>query len=178
MPSPIVPNFNLLARQFTFEGRFLEACPFGNGHIHDTYALSFAIGNGKIHRYILQKMNTRIFTQPVLVMENIAKVTAYLRQAILAAGGDPLRETLTLIPAQDGRLYYQDEESATWRAMIFIEGAQTYQVVSDLHLYTHAARAFGRFQLHLADFPAAELHVTLPRFHDTPWRLENSHRAV
>jgi len=172
------PNFPDLIRQFTFEGRFLEAAPFGNGHIHDTYAASFDLGGGKARRYILQNMNIHIFTKPVEVMENIEKVTAHLRKVIQQAGGDPERETLTLVPTQDGKSYYQDENGSTWRGMVFIEGAQTYQIVSDPILYRHAAQAFGRFQARLADFPASELHVTLPDFHNTPWRLENFIRTV
>ena len=172
------PDFFSLARQFYFEGRFLEASPFGNGHIHDTYAASFEICKGKTHRYILQKMNTHIFTNPIQVMENIEKVTAHLRLAIQQAGGDPLRETLTLVPAIDDKSYYQDGNEGTWRAMVLIEGAQTYQIVSDPSLYTHAARAFGRFQVRLVDFPIDVLHITLPDFHNTPWRLENFIRAI
>ena len=178
MTSLLELDFPTLIRHFAFEGSFLEACPFGNGHIHDTFAARFDIGSGKTRRYILQKINTHVFTQPVRVMENIEKVTAHLRKAILQTGGDPLRETLTLIPRLDGKSFYQDETGAVWRAMIFIEGAQTYQTVSDPRLYMQAARAFGRFQIRLTDFPVGDLHITLPDFHNTPWRLENFLQAV
>jgi thiamine kinase-like enzyme len=40
------------------------------------------------------------------------------------------------------------------------------------------ARAFGRFQRQLVDFTSEELHVTIPNFHNTPWRLENFQRAI
>ena len=39
--------------------------PYGNGHINDT----FLVVADK--RYILQRMNTSIFTRPVELMENI-----------------------------------------------------------------------------------------------------------
>ncbi len=171
--SPIMPNFPDLIPHFTFEGSFLSAHPFGNGHIHDTYAATFETEPGQTHRYILQKMNTHIFTRPVQVMENIQKVTSHLRRVIEEVGGDPRRETLTLIPTQEGKFYYQEEDGSTWRAMLFIEGAQTYQTFLDPELYNRAAGAFGLFQVRLADFPASDLHVTLPDFHNTPWRLNN-----
>ncbi len=176
--SPIMPNFSELIRHFIFEGSFLSAHPFGNGHIHDTYAATFETKPGQTHRYILQKMNTHIFTRPVQVMENIQKITSHLRRVIEATGGDPQRETLTLIPAQDGKFYYQEEDGSTWRAMLFIEGAQTYQAVLEPELYNRAAGAFGRFQVLLADFPASDLHVTIPDFHNTPWRLSNFMFAI
>ena len=37
--------------------------------------------------------------------------------------------------------------------------------------FYQAAVAFGKFQQALADFPAATLHETIPRFHDTEDRL-------
>jgi len=172
------PEFVYLTKQFRFEGRFIEAVPFGNGHIHDTYAACFTNGNSGVHRYILQRINTNVFREPLKVMENIEKVTAHLRQRILAEGGNPDRETLTLVPTIDNRSTYIDETGGTWRAMVFIEGAQTYQAVTNLDLFTHAAHAFGRFQKHLADFPANELHITLPNFHNTPWRLQNFIQAM
>ena len=41
-------------------------------------------------------------------MENILGVTDFLREKIAAAGGDPTRETLSVIPAVDGKPYYKD----------------------------------------------------------------------
>jgi thiamine kinase-like enzyme len=178
MKSPLTPNFPEIVRRFTFEGNFLSAQPFGNGHIHDTYAAIFATGMGKKHRYILQKINTHVFPRPIQVMENIQKITEHLRRVIEGTGGDPLRETLTLIPAKDGNIFYQEIDGCTWRALLFIEGAQTYQTVSDPNLYDRAAKAFGRFQVQLADFPTDNLHMTLPDFHNTPWRFNNFKKAL
>lgn len=172
------PNFQELVRNFCFEGRFLEAEPFGCGHIHDTYAVTFRVGKKRMQRYILQCINTNIFTKPKEVMENIAKVTAHLRTVIQARGGDPIRETITLILTQNGDLSYQDTDGSIWRGMILIEGARTYQTVTDPAIYTQAARAFGRFQRQLADFTSEDLHVTIPNFHNTPRRLENFQRAI
>lgn len=35
-------------------------------------------------------------------MDNVSSVTAYLKKEIERNGGDPLRETLTIVPALDG----------------------------------------------------------------------------
>ena len=66
---------------------------YGTGHIHDTYAAIFQAG-GDTRRYILQRINQNVFRDPEGAMKNIQAVTAHLRRKILAAGGDPLRETL------------------------------------------------------------------------------------
>ena len=54
----------------------------GNGHINDTYRVDGM-------PYILQRINTEVFKNPRELMENIERVTAHLRQKIVAAGGDP-----------------------------------------------------------------------------------------
>ena len=51
--------------------KLTECIPYGNGHINDTYRLTFRVGE-KVNRYILQRMNKSIFTDPVGLMENIS----------------------------------------------------------------------------------------------------------
>ncbi len=48
-------------------------------------------------------MNKSIFTQPVELMENVLGVTSYLRERIIENGGDPERETVTVIPTAEGK---------------------------------------------------------------------------
>lgn len=52
------PNFENIVKQFAFEGKFIEANPYGSGHINDTYAASFQKADGATHRYILQRSMT------------------------------------------------------------------------------------------------------------------------
>ena len=172
------PDFNALTQSFRFENTFLDAGPYGNGHIHATYAARFIKPDGSIQRYIFQRINHHVFRDPPAVIENMRKVTHHLSQKILDSGGDPQRETLTLVETVDGGFYYQDEAGETWRAMLFIEGAQTYQSVRHPAHYTNAARAFGRFQKLLADFPVQELTLTIPDFHYTPKRLAAFQTAI
>ncbi len=167
-----------IAGNFTFEGRFIEAEPYGYGHINDTFAARFKKEDGSGHRYILQRINHRVFKNPEKLMGNIEGITRHLREKILQTGGDPDRETLNLIPALDEKCFYKDPEGNYWRGYIFIEDAQTYQVVEKpLHFY-HAGRAFGRFQKLLGDYPAETLYETIADFHHTPKRLEALKAAI
>ena len=74
----------------------------GNGHINDTYRVTFENEQGVKRHYILQQMNKSIFKNPVELMENIVGVTEFLKRKISANGGNPERETLNVIPAKDG----------------------------------------------------------------------------
>ncbi len=174
------PEFDFLSivPHFAFEGDFLEAARYGQGHINDTFAARFRLPDGRIRRYLVQRINTRVFREPERLMENIQAVTTFLRQRILAAGGDPRRETLTLIPDGGGRPYYRDPDGGVWRAYVFIEGARTYQLARSPDQMLQAGRAFGTFQRQLADFPAGRLHETIPHFHDTPARIRALEDAV
>ena len=65
---------------FQYEGMLIDERPYGNGHINDTFLLTFEIAEmGKI-KVILQRMNKEVFTDPVALMENIIGVTSYLKR--------------------------------------------------------------------------------------------------
>lgn len=160
-----------IVRHFRFEGDFLEARPYGFGHINDTYAARFRKADGVVHRYVFQRINHHVFENPEELMQNVERVTAHLRKKIIAAGGDPERETLNLIPTTDGNIFFKTDSGNYWRAYILIKGAQTYQVAKNLdHVYS-VAYAFGRFQKLLGDFPAEQLYETIPDFHHTGKRF-------
>ena len=163
--------------QFSFPGDVvaIHLCKFG--HINDTFVVQVRVG-GRIDRFILQRINHHVFRQPEALMTNIVKVTAFLRQKIAQEGGNPDRETLTLIPTKEGRLYHRAPDGDYWRSYRFIDGARSYMQVENPDQLYHAARAFGRFMRLLDDFPAEELHETIPDFHHTPKRFRALMRAV
>ena len=167
----IVPHFPL-------SGTFLSACPYGSGHINDTYALVCKVPGRGEKRYLLQRINTGIFKDPDGLMENINGVTDYLRRIILEQGGDPERETMTVIRTVENQPYYRDKEGGCWRIYGFIEDTVSYDLVEKPEDFYVSAKAFGRFQMLLSDYPAATLHETIPGFHNTPQRFENLKRAV
>ena len=115
---------------FKLPGELKECVVYGNGHINDTYRLTYEIPNGT-KRYILQRMSKSIFKDPVGLMENIGGVTSWLRKKIIANGGDPERETLTIVKSQENLPYFRDSKGEYWRVYLFIEGATSYDAVKD-----------------------------------------------
>ena len=148
---------------------------YGEGHINDTFAV-WAADHSR--RWILQRINTDTFTDPAGLMENVTGVTSYLRREILARGGDPDRETLNVVPTREGKPYYTDCEGSAWRAYLFVEGTVCLQKVENERDFYTAAETFGNFQNQLAGYPAATLHETIARFHDTPNRYANFEKAL
>lgn len=167
--SPSIGDVRSVAREFQIGGEFVQAAPYGSGHINDTYCVIYNQA-GTRPRYILQRINHKVFQNPSAVMANVQRVTFHLAGK-LAGEPDFSRRALSLIPARDGRPFVLDAHGNYWRTYLFIEKAQCYDTVQSTQQAFEAAKAFGRFQKLLADLPAPRLRDTIPDFHHTPKRF-------
>ena len=164
------------ANAFDFGGPVVcDANHYGEGHINDTFMV-WREDHSK--RFILQRINTDTFTNPVGLMENVCGVTRHLRAKILAEGGDPARETLNVIPTLSGSTCYLDADGGAWRAYDFVEDTICLQQVGSETDFRTVAETLGKFQNQLEDYPASTLHETIARFHDTPNRYANFEKAL
>ena len=91
----------VIASRFALDGEILDITPVGEGFINDTYRIRTGSGTPD---YILQRKNGNIFKDVPAMMENIRKVTDHIRRKVLAAGGDPDREVLRVIPTRSGTI--------------------------------------------------------------------------
>ncbi len=164
-----------VVRAFPLPGRFRGGAPHGSGHINDTFAITFDQAGTPV-RYILQRINGRIFRDVPGLMDNIRRVTAHAAGA--ATGEDAARRALTLVPARDGSPFHRDAHGAGWRCYLFVERARTHDVIETPRQAEEAARAFGEFQRLLLDLPGPRLRETIPGFHDTRRRFGNFRRAL
>ena len=163
---------------FQLNGVAVSAERYGSGHINDTYLVRTQKADGTEGRVIMQRMNTSIFKEPELLMENILRVTSFLRERIIENGGNPERETLNVIPTKDGKAFFVDSEGKYWRCYVFIEDATGYDKVENPEDFYQSAVSFGNFQCLLADYPAETLHETIKGFHDTKARFEVFKQAI
>ena len=163
---------------FAIPGAYLESHPYGGGHINDTFVAAFSQAGTRL-RYIFQRINERIFTDPAALMENIERVTNEAQRQLLEAGvPDRSRRSLRVIPSIDGLPYFRDGVGKFWRAYLFIEGARTYDIIKDEAQAYEAARAFGQFQGLVSNLPGPRLHETIPNFHHTRSRYDRLRHAV
>lgn len=170
MPEPTPGYLQTIFNQFSVEGDFISAAPYGMGHINDTFVGTFRTGLAQ-KRYVLQSINHHVFKEPEKLMENIQRVTQYARQQITSRGGNPDRETLNLIPTRRGESYICTSDGVYWRMYQFIQDASTYEVAQNLEQVYHTAKAFGAFQKLLDSLPGLRLHETIPNFHHTGKRF-------
>ena len=172
----LTPDFHAI-KAFDLPECVLGAARYGRGHINDTCCVVCQPREGNAIRFILQGLSTTAFSDPHALMENFVGITSFLRVRILQAGGDPERETLSLIKTTDGKDYYTDPTGKVWRMMPFIEGTDCLHKATP-ELFEASARAFGKFQKLLQSYPAEKLHETIPKFHDTEDRFDKFMRAV
>ena len=169
-------DFTAVLRHFCIDGDFVEVVPHGSGHINHSYRVSFETG-GVRRRYLLQRVNTDVFQQPELLMNNIQRVTSHLA-AKFAGRPDAERRVLTLVPTHNGHTWHRGSDCGVWRMFVFIEDAFSFDSIELPSQAFEAAKAFGSFQLALADLLSPRLHETIPAFHDTPKRFSDFEEAV
>ena len=156
-----------IATKFRIDGSVESIRPLGEGFINDTYIVRT---NGDAPDYILQRKNRDIFPDIDGMMGNIAAVTGHIRRKVLAAGGDPMREVMTVVPTADGALYHTDADGQNWAMTVFIADTVAYTRADSLELAYMGGLGIGKFQAQLADFtmPLAE---TIKGFHNIRHRF-------
>lgn len=167
-----------ISNEFAIAGEFVEGHEINSGHINTTYMASYEMPSGEVQRYILQRINEKVFKDPLAVMHNVECVTRHINWKVLRVKKDLGGQTLNLYPARGGRFYAIGEGGGIWRCYNFIEGCHTYDIVENTRQAYQAARAFGSFQDLVSDIPVREILETIPDFHNTPKRYKRLMEVV
>lgn len=160
-------NLKGIAAKFEFKYPIKNIKPLGEGLINDTFIVET---EGK-DEYILQRKNKNIFKDVPKMMDNIAKVTAHLKEKVKKQNGDVEREVVTLIETKDHKLFYQDADGEYWTAMLYIPDTIAYQEANSAELAEQGGRGIAKFQAMLADMDE-QLADILPGFHNMRFRLK------
>ena len=153
---------------FCLNGKPVKCTNFGHGHINSTFKIETDAGC----EYVLQRINTYVFKDPVSLMNNAGAITDYIRARV----SDP-RLALHFLTTTDGKFYYEDEQGEFWRMYDFVGGFSLDTPEEEGDFY-QSALAFGRFQQLLSDFPAETLVETIPEFHNTIDRYRQFKESV
>ncbi len=145
--------------------------PIGSGHIHDTYLVD-QCGEGH-PPLILQRINTYVFPDVVVLMSNMERVTAHVAFKNRKEGRDPATSGLVLVEATEGKSWVGNEEIGYWRMFWFIENQHSYERAEGNDMAFEGGRAIARFQHLLSDMDPSLVSEVIPHFHDLRFRLEN-----
>ena len=157
---------------FHLKGPFFSYEEVSQGNVNRTYKANYVRDDGTgmavIKSYLVQRVNTYAFRNPVQLMENIDLVTEYIREK------QPDKVSLHYhhTGEENGRkTYLMDDDGSFWRICNYVPSV-TFDTCDDLRVVRNAGEAFGEFQMVLSDFDASRLYYTIPDFHNTRKRYE------
>lgn len=160
-----------VAEHFTLQGRVLDLREYGHGNVNDTFLVT--VEGAAKQQFILQRLNPRVFRRPELVMGNLRIVGDHVARRLARAPLSRGRgfELPRVLLTRDGRDHVIDPGGSFWRALSFIEAAETFDTIKDAGHAQEVGYALGTFHNLLSDLAPEHLSDTLPGFHLTPGYL-------
>ena len=136
----------------------LEVQQLGLGHIHDSYLIQ----QSGTPSWILQKLNTQVFTKPEQIEKNHHALVRLFKKESIDRLGVQLPQ---VVPYSAQSLYYWDADHQPWRLYTFYGEHICYEYCPSLEIARKAGKAFGRFSRVLNK--AENNHENEPEKHDT-----------
>ncbi len=167
-----------IANQFKHQDKVIDVREFGHGNINGTYLVTLDSSEDK--HFILQRVNTNVFRQPQLVMQNMSIFSNHVRQRLQSDSKNLNRrwEVPQVFLTKDNRDYFIDTDGSFWRAISFIEAGTTFDIIKDDQHAYEVGYALGMFHNLINDLPTEKLADTLPGFHVTPSYLQQYNLVV
>ena len=166
-----------VCEKFQIKGEYQSYVVLTGGHINSSYQVFFT-RRGEMKDYILQKVNTYVFHDPIAMMENISSVTEYVRAKIKQKQATAKRNVLHYAKTAEGEYYTILEDGSFWRCCRYIDDSVCFEWTDNLQVVENAGKAFGEFQSYLADYPVEKLNIVIPHFHNTVMRFENFKASI
>jgi len=165
-----------IINQFDIEGKLVDIKCKDSGNINKTFIGTYRTEDGKIKKYIFQKINTTVFKEPYKLMKNIENVTQWIEKKSRFSG-DTKHPYLKVIPTKSGKplsvVTDENGEKQYYRVYNCIEDSVSYDVSNDKDVVRNTGEAFGHFQKMLIGYPTNNLEEIIADFHNTPKRYEN-----
>ncbi len=159
-----------IIKNFDIRGDIKELNSINNGIINTTYVVK-TDDKGNINKYLLQKINTSIFTEPFKLMKNIENVTKYI-----SLNDSESKDTINVIKAKNGLSLYVTSDPFShkeyYRVYNYIDNTISYNKSEKTEIVYNTGKAFGHFCKVLRDFPINDLEETIKDFHDTKKRYD------
>ncbi|BAY27987.1 aminoglycoside phosphotransferase [Calothrix sp. NIES-2100] len=169
-------NLIAIAQQFTLQGEVRDIQAFGNGNINDTFLVSVDGTAGQ--RFVLQRINTQVFRQPELIMQNMCIFTEHVLEKLQQNPLNRRWEVPRVLFTKNAQDHWIDADGAFWRAMSFIADSQSFDRMGDRTQAGEVGYALGMFHNLISDLPPEKLADTLVGFHITPLYLEQYNQVL
>ena len=166
----------IVAQQFQPDTRITHIESYGSGNINSTYLVTL----DRQPPFILQRLNTKVFCQPKLVMDNICILCDRARQTLKHSSIDLDRrwQIPQVLFTADEQNHYVAENGSFWRGMTFIDNSQSFDTIQDSQHGQEIGFGLGMFHRSVDELPATQLADTLEGFHITPVYLQHYHEVI
>lgn len=154
-----------ISKKFNIEGNPINVKLIESGHINKTYLVEYDTGK----KYILQYVNTKVFSNIRELMNNIEKVTEFIKKK-----GNSTSLNFIKTKGKNPEYIYDNN----WRMQDFIENTKTYISTESMQILEEAGKAVGDFQKELDGFDASTLYEIIEKFHYTPNRVKQLMEAI
>ncbi|QBF83442.1 aminoglycoside phosphotransferase family protein [Shewanella maritima] len=145
--------------------------PLGNGHINRTYLVK-----SDQRTIVLQHINTQVFPQPELLVKNALSIAAHLTKK--QANNEYQLAIIKPVLTVDGQAYLDFNQQGFWRAITFLPGSHTIEVVKDQQDAQTAAKAFGHFAAALSDLDPSLIDEVIVNFLNLGNRIDQLKQAI
>ncbi len=169
-----IADIEWIASQFRITGPISVASFPGKGNINlHTYEVN-ADGN----EYLLQKVNSDVFTMPHRVMKSMVASISAQQDSLNVGKGDPLWNPIELVPTERGGNYLDltDEHGwSVWRMMVRIPESISYKSLGEvagrgaqLKLAEEVGRGLAIYSDLTSSIAPDSVEGSLPGYRDTP----------
>ena len=157
-----------IVNSFDYLGSIKDIQPLGTGNINDTFLVSK--NEPEESSFVLQKINTHVFSEPELIMQNIAALNDHVENK--QKQFDRQWELPSIIKTKTGENYICLEDNTFWRGISFIDNSESFDTINSLEQAQEIGIALGIFHDLISDLIPEKLADTLKGFHITPIYLE------
>lgn len=168
----VLNNLTEIASKFETGNKIIKVEEFGHGNINGTFLVT--LDSVEQQHFILQRINQNVFHQPELVMRNMSTFTNHVRQRLQNSPLSSNRrwEVPKVLLTNNNQDHFVEAENSFWRAIGFIDKAETFDTIKDSKHASEVGFALGMFHNLISDLPVDKLADTLPGFHVTPTYLK------
>ena len=167
-----------IAQQFAASRQISAVRAFGSGNINDTFLVTVADETEPY--FVLQRINTHVFRQPALVMQNMRIFTQHVCDKLQHEVDRSARRWAVprVLLTTDARDSWVEPDGSYWRVISFIDGSESIDIIQDIEHGREVGYALGRFHDLISDLDPDRLADTLEGFHITPQYLAYYHRVL
>ena len=140
--------------------------PINTGWINSTYEID---NQGK--KYILQKINTKVFPNPDIISTNIQLISSHLKSKKYP------KQIIEIIPDLQGNLLPRENDEI-WRLTSFISNSICFDKVESSEQAFEAAKTVSEFHSYLVDFDINQIFPSIEGFLDYKKRIDDFNKAL